>query len=51
MIASNQTFIIAAYAVTWVVLLGYLLRLVRNGGRARADYDRIAHADREESQP
>ena len=27
-IASNRTFIIAAYAVTWVVILGYLVRLV-----------------------
>ena len=43
MIASNQTFIIAAYAVTWVVLLGYLVLLVRKGQRARADYDRMAH--------
>lgn len=45
MVASNQTFIIAAYAVTWVVILGYLLRLVRKGGRASADYDRIVHED------
>ena len=40
--ASNLTFIIAAYTVTWIVLLGYLLRLVRKGGRARADYERMA---------
>jgi hypothetical protein len=39
--ASNITFIIAAYAVTWIVLLGYLVRLVRKGGRARADYERM----------
>lgn len=43
MVASNQSFIIAAYAVTWVVILGYLLRLVRKGGRARADYERMVH--------
>ncbi len=43
MAASNQAFIIAAYAVTWVVLLGYQWRLVRKGGRARADYERQAH--------
>jgi len=49
MAASNQTFIIAAYAVTWVVLLGYLLRLVRKGRRARADYDRFAHEHGEEN--
>jgi CcmD family protein len=40
--SSNMTFIIAAYTVTWIVLLGYLLRLVRKGGRARADYERMA---------
>ena len=39
--ASNLTFIVAAYAVTWVVILGYLWRLVRKGGRARADYERV----------
>lgn len=43
MAASNQTFIIAAYVVTWVVMLGYLWRLVRNGGRARAYFERMAH--------
>lgn len=42
MAASNQTFIIAAYAVTWAVLLGYQWRLVRKGGRARAEYERMA---------
>jgi len=41
--ASNEAFIIAAYAVTWVVLLGYLLRLVRKGGSARAGYERMLH--------
>lgn len=47
--ASNQTFIIAAYAVTWAVLLGYLWRLVRKGGRARADYERMVHEHGEEN--
>ena len=37
---SNQTFIIAAYVVTWGVLLGYLWRLVRKGAFARAGYER-----------
>lgn len=41
---SNLTFIIAAYTVTWVVLLGYLFRLVRKGARARAEYDRVVPA-------
>jgi len=38
----NRTFIIAAYSVSWVVILGYLGRLVRKGSRARGDFDRIA---------
>ena len=41
MASSNLTFIIAAYGVTWAVLLGYLWRLFRNGGRARAEYERM----------
>jgi CcmD family protein len=39
--ASNLTFIVAAYSVTWLVLLGYLARLARKGGRTRADYERM----------
>ena len=42
-IASNQTFIIAAYAVTWLVLLGYMAHLVRKGARVRASYERMAN--------
>ena len=41
----NRTFIIAAYSVAWVVIVGYLVHLVRKGARARADYDRIARGD------
>ena len=41
MIASNQTFIIAAYALTWVTLLGYLLHLTRRGAHARAAHERL----------
>ena len=40
MIASNSTFIIAAYAVTWIVFAGYLVRLVRAGRSARAALER-----------
>ncbi|MGZ8612449.1 MAG: hypothetical protein ACXWX0_09290 [Actinomycetota bacterium] len=36
MIASNQTFIVAAYAVTWLAILGYMLRLVLSERRIRA---------------
>lgn len=42
MIASNETFVIAAYALTWVVLLAYALRLVSKDGRARADHARVS---------
>ena len=45
MIASNQTFIIAAYALTWVAMLGYLLHLTRCDARARAANARAASAD------
>lgn len=38
----NLKFILAAYTVTWVVLLGYLTRIVAKGSRARADYERMA---------
>ncbi len=41
MIASNETFVIAAYALTWVVLLGYLWRLYGKDSRARADDARV----------
>jgi len=42
MAGSNLKFIIAAYALTWVVLLGYQWRLLRKGRRARSEYDRMA---------
>lgn len=44
----NQSFIIAAYAVTWVVLIGYMVRLARKGFRVRGDYDRIVAGQAEE---
>jgi len=46
MIESNQTFIIAAYAVTWGAMLAYLVYLLRRGRRARAEYERMAPGDR-----
>lgn len=39
----NQYFITAAYAVTWIVILGYVVRLARKGARVRADYERMAN--------
>lgn len=37
----NTTFIIAAYSVTWLVLLGYLARLITKGSHARAAYNEM----------
>lgn len=36
---SNQTFIIAAYTVTWVAVLGYVWYLTRAVARARARFN------------
>lgn len=44
MIESNQTFIIAAFAVTWLVFAGYVVRLARAERRARTALD-LARAD------
>lgn len=41
MIASNDTFVTAAYALTWVVLLAYVWRLYSKESRARADEARV----------
>jgi len=41
MIASNETFVTAAYALTWVVLLGYVWRLHGKAERARAGEARV----------
>lgn len=35
----NLAFIGAAYAITWCVLLGYLIRVHRALGRARAEFE------------
>ena len=47
MTASNLAFVTAAYTVTWVVLVGYLVRVHRALARARADYERATgeHAE------
>ena len=42
MIASNGTFVIAAYALTWVVLLAYVGRIVGKDRLARAEYARVS---------
>lgn len=51
MIASNTSFIVAAYAITWIVILGYLFRLVVKGGRARTELARIRTGQAGESRP
>jgi CcmD family protein len=38
----NLKFIIAAYTVSWLVILGYLARLMRKGSRVRSEYDRMS---------
>ena len=43
----NETFIIAAYSIAWLVLLGYLARLTKKSARVRADYDSIVGANSE----
>ena len=39
---SNLRFIIAAYSVSWLVIVGYLARLMRKRSQAGADYDRMS---------
>ena len=45
--AMNETFIIAAYSIAWLVLLGYLARLTKKSARVRADYDSIVRGKSE----
>ena len=47
--ASNQAFIVAAYALTWAVILGYVWWLSRTSSRASAEYDRIVKRGEERS--
>lgn len=37
--SDNTTFVVAAFAITWVAMLGYLLHLRRASRRARAAFD------------
>jgi hypothetical protein len=45
---SNETFIIAAYSLTWIVLLAYLVYLVRRTRMSRAEHARFASGGNEE---
>lgn len=38
----NRDFIVAAFAVTWIVVLGYFSRLVAKGSAVSAEYDRMS---------
>lgn len=38
----NLKFIISAYSVSWLVILGYLARLTRKSSQARADYNHFS---------
>ncbi len=38
----NWTFVVAAYVVTWIVILGYLVRVHGKLAKARAAYDAAA---------
>ena len=41
----NRNFLIAAYSVMWIVVLGYMARLVVRGSRARADYQSMVQGN------
>ncbi len=41
---NNTTYIIAAYVVTWIALLGYAIRLVRTTRRAAEKQARMPNA-------
>jgi hypothetical protein len=47
--ASNQTFVFAAYALTWAVVLGYGFGLVRASARARATFAAVVASGAERS--
>ena len=51
MTESNTSFIVAAYVITWIVILGYLFRLVVKGGHARSALARIRSGQAGESRP
>ena len=42
----NLKFIIAAYAATWIVILGYHWRLARKSAEVRADHARAVSSER-----
>ena len=49
MIESNPAFIVAAYAVTWIVLIGYSLRLGRKDRKVHSEYESMVYRNRGET--
>jgi CcmD family protein len=43
MIESNPAFIVAAYAVTWIVLIGYALRLGAKDRKVHSAYESMVY--------
>jgi CcmD family protein len=41
----NRAFLIAAYSVMWIVVLGYLTRLIVKGSRVQREYDAMSRKD------
>lgn len=41
---SNETFVTAAYILTWIVLLGYAVYLARRTRNSRAEHARLTGA-------
>ena len=42
----NRTFVIAAYTVMWVLVGGYMIRLIMKGARLRGDYESARRANK-----
>jgi CcmD family protein len=49
MIESNPAFIVAAYAVTWIVLIGYSLQLGRKDRKVYSGYESMVYRNRGEN--
>jgi len=41
---SNTSFVIAAYSVAWIMIIGYTIRLFLKGARANAEFARQSRA-------
>lgn len=46
---SNTSFVIAAYGVAWVMIVGYTIRLFTKGARANAEFARQARTTEKRS--